>query len=61
MIENHAENMKRSAMSEIRRDESYIESDSESRAGHEDTRRHNFECEHPDRNLGCDPGIDVAG
>ena len=48
-------------MSEIRRDESYIESDSESRAGHEDTRRHNFECEHPDRNLGCDPGIDVAG
>lgn len=29
--------------------------------GHVDTREANFECETPDRNLGCDPGIDVAG
>lgn len=41
--------------------ESYIESDVESEKGHVDTRAHNFECENPDKHLGCDPGIDVAG
>ena len=29
--------------------------------GHVDTREKNFECEDKDENLGCDPGIDVAG
>jgi hypothetical protein len=29
--------------------------------GHVDTREDNFECEKPDKNLGCDMGIDVAG
>lgn len=29
--------------------------------GHVDTRESNFECEKPDKNLGCDMGIDVAG
>jgi hypothetical protein len=29
--------------------------------GHVDTREANKECEKPDPNLGCDPGIDVAG
>ena len=29
--------------------------------GHVDTREANFECEKKDENLGCDPGIDVAG
>ena len=29
--------------------------------GHVDTREKNFECETPDKNLGCDPGIDVPG
>jgi len=29
--------------------------------GHVDTREANFECENKDPNLGCDPGIDVAG
>lgn len=29
--------------------------------GHTDTRNANFECENPDKHLGCDPGIDVAG
>ena len=29
--------------------------------GHVDTREANFECEKKDKNLGCDPGIDVAG
>ena len=29
--------------------------------GHIDTREKNFECEDKDENLGCDPGIDVAG
>ena len=41
--------------------ESYIESERESNEGHTDTRYKNFECERPDENLGCDPGIDVAG
>ena len=39
----------------------YMESDKERSEGHVDTRRSNFECENPDRHLGCDPGIDVAG
>jgi hypothetical protein len=29
--------------------------------GHVDIREANFECENKDKNLGCDPGIDVAG
>jgi hypothetical protein len=29
--------------------------------GHVDTREANKQCEKPDPNLGCDPGIDVAG
>ena len=44
-----------------RKTENYIESDNERNEGHEDTRHKNFECENPDKNLGCDPGIDVAG
>ena len=43
------------------REDSYIESEEEKEKGHEDTRKKNFECEKPDPNLGCDPGIDVAG
>ena len=41
--------------------ENHIESDREREEGHVDTRHHNFECENPDKSLGCDPGIDVAG
>lgn len=41
--------------------ENYIETDDERENGHQDTRQKNFECETPDKNLGCDPGIDVAG
>lgn len=33
----------------------------DSNEGHVDTREANFQCEKPDKNLGCDPGIDVAG
>lgn len=44
-----------------KREDSYIETETESEAGHEDTRHKNFACEKPDKNLGCDPGIDVAG
>ena len=29
--------------------------------GHVDTREKNFECEQPDKTLGCDLGIDVQG
>ena len=29
--------------------------------GHVDTREKNFECEKPDKHLGCDLGIDVQG
>lgn len=29
--------------------------------GHVDTRGRNFECETPDKDLGCDMGIDVQG
>ena len=43
------------------REDSYIENDRDRDRGHVDTRKHNFECEKPDKNLGCDPGIDVAG
>ena len=38
----------------------YFENDNENE-GHVDTRSRNFECEDKDPNLGCDPGIDVAG
>lgn len=41
--------------------EDYVESEKETNEGHVDTRHKNFECENPDKNLGCDPGIDVAG
>ena len=41
--------------------ESYVESENERNEGHVDTRYRNFECENPDENIGCDPGIDVAG
>ena len=40
---------------------SYIESEEEKNEGHLDTRHRNFECDNPDRNLGCDLGIDVQG
>jgi len=39
----------------------HMESDNEREEGHVDTRHLNFECSNPDENLGCDPGIDVAG
>lgn len=42
------------------REQSYIESEEERERGHVDTRYKNFECENK-TNLGCDPGIDVAG
>jgi hypothetical protein len=42
------------------KEQSYVESDEERERGHEDTRYKNFECENK-TNLGCDPGIDVAG
>jgi hypothetical protein len=41
--------------------QNYIESDREEEEGHVDTRQKNFECDNPDRHLGCDLGIDVAG
>ena len=41
--------------------EDYVENDNERTEGHVDTRHKNFECENPDKSLGCDPGIDVAG
>lgn len=44
-----------------KRVEDYVENDQERNEGHVDTRHHTFECENPDENLGCDPGIDVAG
>ena len=44
-----------------KRFEDYVESDKERSEGHVDTRQKNFECENPDKNLGCDLGIDVAG
>jgi hypothetical protein len=42
------------------REQSYVESEEERNKGHVDTRYKNFECENK-TNLGCDPGIDVAG
>jgi len=39
----------------------YFENDQENNEGHVDTRHHTFECENPDKHLGCDPGIDIAG
>jgi hypothetical protein len=39
----------------------YFETDQEREAGHVDTRHRNFECEDPDKSLGCDLGIDVQG
>ena len=44
-----------------KREHDYTENDREREQGHEDTRHKNFECARPDKNLGCDPGIDVAG
>ena len=42
--------------------ENKVQDYSDDRAeGHVDTRESNFECEKPDKNLGCDMGIDVAG
>ena len=43
------------------KEKNYIESEKEREEGHVDTRHKNFECSDPDENLGCDPGIDVAG
>ncbi len=48
-------------MTEKKKVDDYIENDKEKEEGHVDTRSKNFECETPDKNLGCDPGIDVAG
>ena len=36
----------------------YFDDDAE---GHIDTREKNFECENPDKHLGCNMGIDVQG
>ena len=36
----------------------YFDDDNE---GHIDTRERNFECENPDKHLGCNMGIDVQG
>mgnify|MGYP001603056533 CR=1 FL=1 len=44
-----------------KRFEDYVENEREREDGHVDTRYKNFECDAPDKNLGCDPGIDVAG
>ena len=41
--------------------EDYVENDEDREKGHRDTRSGNFSCDHPDPNLGCDLGIDVAG
>ena len=39
----------------------YFENDEEREEGHVNTRYKNFECENPDKHLGCDMNIDVAG
>jgi hypothetical protein len=44
-----------------KKEQSYVETEKEREEGHADARKKNFECEKPDPNLGCDPGIDVAG
>lgn len=59
--EPRIQNSMRCTMTDTKKDDSYIESETEREKGHEDTRHKNFECEKPDANLGCDPGIDVAG
>ena len=41
--------------------QNYIETDREREEGHVDTRSANFECDNPDKHLGCDMGIDVQG
>ncbi len=41
-------------------EQNYIESDDEREAGHEDTRKFNFECETFD-SIGCGTGVNVAG
>ena len=41
--------------------EDYFESDHKREEGHVDTRSNNFDCESPDKHLGCDLGIDVQG
>lgn len=48
-------------MTKEKNTQDYVENDKERSEGHVDTRESNFECEKPDKNLGCDPGIDVAG
>ena len=40
------------------REHDYTEDNNE---GHVDTREANFQCENPDKHLGCNLGIDVAG
>jgi hypothetical protein len=47
-------------MSDHRNEQSYVESEEESRQGHVDTRHLNHECETYD-SVGCDTGVDVAG
>ena len=42
-------------------EQSYIETDKEREEGHIDTRHRNFECENPNKHLGCDLKIDVQG
>jgi hypothetical protein len=39
----------------------YFETDRGREEGHVDTRWRNFECENPDKRLGCDMGIDAQG
>jgi hypothetical protein len=45
-------------MADDKKVDDYTKDDSK---GHVDTRERNFDCEDKDENLGCDPGIDVAG
>jgi len=40
------------------RSQDYFDDDND---GHIDTRERNFECENPDKHLGCNLGIDVQG
>jgi len=48
-------------MANNKNEQSYVESVREREEGHVDTRHHNFECDKPDKHLGCNLGIDVAG
>ena len=43
------------------RKHSYIGSEEEKNEGHVDTRHLDFECDNPNRSLGCDLGNDVDG